>query len=433
MSTLGEFSPGRVFPSNCSNATVTNSLGCIIVSDPGDLVDMTGQDEILKTLSNISTLNQISFSNQTFILGPANSPPEMSFTASSFASSTSCDVVTPSCKWAFTPDPTGGDSYTIYCTPNSAGLFLNISSHTGDESDTYYYYNTSTKTSLMDVGGLKSYTEPFAYMKHDSNLYWAYVFVLPATTNLDADAAEKTSFFNVSTYGLYGILSCTTALSNVVSELSKGALKLLIQPQEYDFANGTLAASRYTPMNLSTSNLFVMMTEILNTDNIIGIQALLNNQLMIAAKSNTFSPAEFAARFATAWDQMMLALPTGTLLQSPASNITRHIETLVTRVTKAPLFTLIILNLIYVSVGIILTAIALYTCEGGTRDVQARLGTSALIAECFERPDLNAEAKTVDEMFAERHGMRTRRIMFSRTARGGRRYQPVVLPRKGWM
>ena len=124
-----------------------------------------------------------------------------------------------------------------------------------------------------------------------------------------------------------------------------------------------------------------------------------------------------------------MALPAGVMLPLQATNVTRRVETPVTRVPVAPFLALVLLNLLYAAAGVSLTLIALLAIVRGhsVRDAQARLSVAAVVAESFESPALGDNATCIDDLYAERRGMATRRVALGRREDGGRRYKLLVM------
>ncbi len=151
------------------------------------------------------------------------------------------------------------------------------------------------------------------------------------------------------------------------------------------------------------------------------------------------TPESLASNFATVYDQTLVAIPAGVLVARPATNTTQRIQTQVTRIARPPFLSLILLNLLYATVGVILTATALTAIGlggprrkrledgGGVRDTQARLSIAAIVAESFEAPGLGEDARCVDDLFAERRGRVTRRVALGRARGGGRRFKQVIV------
>ena len=125
----------------------------------------------------------------------------------------------------------------------------------------------------------------------------------------------------------------------------------------------------------------------------------------------------------------------------PVVNAAQRVQTQVARVQKAPFVCLLLLNLLYAGVGIVLTATALAVVGfggpkveeggigegGGIRDAQARLSVAAIVAESFEAPNLGEDARSVDDLFAERRGQVTRRVALGTGQGGGRRFRQVIV------
>jgi len=153
------------------------------------------------------------------------------------------------------------------------------------------------------------------------------------------------------------------------------------------------------------------------------------------------TPEDLESLFATVYDQTLVSIPAGVLHALPVTNATQRVQTQVARVLKAPFVCLLLLNLLYAGVGIVLTATALAAVGfGGTRtgpggigrgvgvrDAQARLSVAAIVAESFEAPNLGEDARSVDDLFAERRGRLTRRVALGTGPGGGRRFRQVIV------
>ena len=144
----------------------------------------------------------------------------------------------------------------------------------------------------------------------------------------------------------------------------------------------------------------------------------------IAAKVASFSPTaqELANKWANLFSQTALGLSVGVL--SPRPNILEQSRTekLVARVPKAPLFVLVILNLVYAALGLVLAVYGLFSgVKSGTGAARQRLTVPGVVAECFEdqaraRPGRNK----VEECFAEKGGNGySRRLGVGEAADGG--------------
>lgn len=140
------------------------------------------------------------------------------------------------------------------------------------------------------------------------------------------------------------------------------------------------------------------------------------------------TPGDVETGLATVYSQTMMSIPAGVLERRLPLTQTRRIQTQVTRMPKAPFFCVILLDLLYAIIGMALTITALLVVilGRGIRDAQARLSMTAIIAESFESPALGDDAHAVDELFAQRRGLSSRRIALIRREEGGRRFKQIV-------
>jgi hypothetical protein len=89
------------------------------------------------------------------------------------------------------------------------------------------------------------------------------------------------------------------------------------------------------------------------------------------------------------------------------------------RVPKAPLYTTVVLGLLYALLGIALTVAALCITRDGVHDTVAKLGIEGLVGEGFERPRLGKPAEKVEELFEEWDGKGSGRVGIHKTELGG--------------
>ena len=140
------------------------------------------------------------------------------------------------------------------------------------------------------------------------------------------------------------------------------------------------------------------------------------------------NPSDLASLFATVYDQTVVAIPAGVLPSLPPTNATQRVQTQVARVPKAPFACLLLLNLAYAAIGVILTATAVIAVSRGrrVRDAQARLSVAAIVAESFESPSWGEDARSIDNLFAERSGRMTRSVALAEGKNGGRKFRQLV-------
>ncbi|KAL8655724.1 MAG: hypothetical protein Q9210_000705 [Variospora velana] len=143
------------------------------------------------------------------------------------------------------------------------------------------------------------------------------------------------------------------------------------------------------------------------------------------------NPEDIASGWPSTYDQTRLSSGVGLLLGRPPLSVTQSSTLQVTRIPRAPFVTLVVLDLVYATIGTCLAVAALIAIRKGhgVRDAQARSSTLAVMAESFENPAWGDDAKSVDMLFAERRGENTRRIALVRRSEGGRRFKQIAAPR----
>ena len=460
-----EFAPGRGLSADClndsegspDNGSGWNAIGCVIQrqSESGG-GGLKNQADFIRTAGNESSINRIYISDGQAVIGPAPNtmPPNVDFSASSFASHTQCRMSTSECGAQMVPHPPGSEIWSIDYDCNSTiagfnakGNFSKIEAYQVERSDPdtsiggtglspyqigfrFFVDATMTDTSNTDPWIPASVTTP--------RLYWAFIFSLDSGWSISNSIGISPGRYHPKNMigmekgmgGIGGIMSCATNLSAV----------------DYSFKNDSLTID-----SLSLANATATVPFISPLRESFGIAQMRSGlELAVAgtedARDQPLRDPDFkdldlkdikpgagddiAARFATAFDRTLVALPAGVLVQRPALDVTRRISTLVTRIPKAPLFAVVITNLLYAVLGLGLTAMALVSLGlgDGVRDAQARLGSAAIVAHAFEDERLVDDAQSVDQLFEERRGMGTGRVAICKRKGGGRGF--IVVDRE---
>jgi hypothetical protein len=131
---------------------------------------------------------------------------------------------------------------------------------------------------------------------------------------------------------------------------------------QYDLVDGVLTRFVTTPSNTSTASLWQVPLELsgLGTDQ-------LKQAASLAAVST--STLELTNRMALAFSTVALAMGSQSVGAQPALEAQERTSLLVARILLAPLFILVILNLLFVVLGIILTVIAITSSGGDSQDI----------------------------------------------------------------
>lgn len=257
-----------------------------------------------------------------------------------------------------TPAVTYNCSSTLYGDMlNNTGTTFNGSLGGGSRS-------TSSTGFFLQLFGGDNFVDPVGMYGYNDNtihnpFYFATGARLATTKALatDPEAAvhdEQSSAF---------ILLCTSA----VYELT------------YNSVNGSVVNGTYTIANdtLSTNIRWTL----------INVQAYSQNALesaWISGAQQANTSQELADFFAQRFSETALSMIVG--ITQPALNIAERTRDhlLVTRLPKAPFFTLIVLNLLYAVLGVLLAVVAVASHPRKTRNVQARLSIAGLVAALFE-------------------------------------------------
>jgi hypothetical protein len=222
------------------------------------------------------------------------------------------------------------------------------------------------------------------------------------TTSPITSGKSVPEIVTVSHGGIAFVLFCTITLYNM----------------EYDIINGTITRFVTIASNDSVANAWQ------------GAAALVSGApgtptLQQAAALAVFSnnAQELADKIALAYSKVALALGAQVVKRSPAVAAQERQSFLVARIPAAPLFTLVIANLLFVVLGITLTAIALVASSGEVREVQARLSIVGLVADRFEAQRGQDGVEDMDTYFEEKEGNDSMRVAIDHGNGGGYMYR----------
>ena len=338
-----------------------------------------GANEAYATVNGVSSMNQISsFTNngkEYAVLLPASIPRFTDFRAATFALSTQCTPVSHSCNLnAF----------------NGASTPFNCS--TGFHGDaTLLKQSTSTRRNSSPVGYvLLSEWEGksnITYGSKDMNPFfvgtWAKVDTQGQLIGTPDPLTKDPEIITPIHGGMAWVLKCNTSVYDLV----------------YTYRNGTITEPLLSLANASTGGLIAAP---MNED-----FALSNMETVAKVASISSSAQQLADKWAKSHSQIALGLSAGVMSSKPSSSEHQRIEMLVARIPKAPLFTLVTLNLIYVAIGLGLALYAALTSDfaGGSGAIRQRLTIPGLVAECFEDSGRAPQGwNEVERLFAENDG-----------------------------
>jgi hypothetical protein len=122
------------------------------------------------------------------------------------------------------------------------------------------------------------------------------------------------------------------------------------------------------------------------------------------------SAQEIADKIALSYSTVALAIGAQAVIPGPALAAQERSSFLVSRVPAAPLFALVISNLLFAVMGIVLAIVALATSGGNVREIQARLSIVGLVADRFESRRGAGGVEKMEELFEESEGQGSLRV-----------------------
>jgi len=307
---------------------------------------------------------------------PSDVLSQRDYTATTFGMETQCKLISNECNL----NVQSGVSTPFRCTE----------AFSGDVSQDYgwvmAYFTNSTMTSNDTSRGIQN----------------PYYFGLAPLVNaqgggtlVQTNSTPIPEIISPSHGGITFVLFCTVAVYDV----------------QYDSVNGTVTRFVTSLSNDSTANIWQGVMEY--TD--VGTTALQQAASLVAFSN---SEQELADKIALAYSKIALAIGSEAVTPLPAIAAQERSSSLVARVPAAPLFTLVIANLLFVVLGIVFAGMALGSSGSEVREVQARLSIVGLVADRFEGLRARNGAEKMDELFEESDGSGSLRVVVDREGAG---------------
>jgi hypothetical protein len=178
---------------------------------------------------------------------------------------------------------------------------------------------------------------------------------------------------------------------------------------EYTSVNGSITRFVTSPSNTSMAN--IMM----GTQRYTQIADPYLTQAFSTAGWDANSAQDMADGFANEYSLAALSLGAGAIYPSASTEAQLRTNKLVARVPLAPLFALLVSNLLLLILGLILTAWAIGAAGGDVNEVQARLGVVGLVGSCFEGEAAQHPVRHVEDIFGEKSDVGARKVGFLKT------------------
>ncbi|KIX94064.1 uncharacterized protein Z520_10090 [Fonsecaea multimorphosa CBS 102226] len=399
---------GRGLPAGCYLDGATCSM-----MDTGVVWLLGGTPEPFRTLYNISDVTRIStfeLEGQSYAyVADAMSVSDVNddwgaqwdFLASTFAISTTCTPITSRCN----PTTNSSSCVNFQCSEAFSGSL-------GCDSTVF-------ASPTVNAFGLRLFFDEGLTQEILLSDFFAQGF----RQNYSFNPFHIGMYATVSTNGGEGPLNGSAEVAHGVAGGDSWILSCsaTVWDAEYSSVNQTITWADVTKSNATTAAAFAW-------------PFWANYGFDVLERASVL--ADFAATMqdvanqtALAFSTTALALTSGTLEQRP--NLLeqgRGGAILVARIPKAPLFTLVALNLLFAVLGVAFAVMAAFARPSRTRDVQARLGIAGIVAEKFEDEDLDKMegVRSVKDLFAENRGGEngpTPRIGIVRTQAGAWKYR----------
>lgn len=392
---------GRGLIGSCYNRTWPPYAVCTGSATAGGYQFPT-LSESTRTLTNFSANNAVLpavLGNKNFAyLTAAQRDPNVDYLADTFAVSTECTPASKICNLHVDEGCNSGGGCVganlqagmpYECGP---ALYGDLMFGTGTPFNTAETNGTSATSNsstgfFLQVFAKASFVDPlgqaFGY-QNISNPFYSAMGGRVAPSN--ALTADPEAIGNDMTGDSGFIFSCKSTFYDM----------------RYKFINGTVFVVSYTATNntLPSNAVWTFANYFAYTQN-----ALQSAFISGAQQANTSQ--DFANFLGQRSSETLLSMTVGATTDSlnVAEQTREHL--LVTRLPKAPFFTLLVLNLLYALLGILLAVLALASQPQITRNVQARLSVGGLVAALLEPqlPEhaLNASKSNsgVEGVFAE--------------------------------
>jgi hypothetical protein len=207
--------------------------------------------------------------------------------------------------------------------------------------------------------------------------------------------------------GITFVLACNTAIFDI----------------EYDSVNGTITrfVTQMSNSTLANAVLSVLLTTF--------PEPYLQQYTGLAAFSSSTVQA-MADQMALAYSKAGLSFFAQAVVPAPALAAQAWSTLLVTRMPLAPLYALIITNLLFVVTGLVLVllAIALTVPKAEVRDIQGRLSIAGLLADRFESRHGKQAVRKIEGLFEENDGQSSVRVGIDRSTEGGYSFKVIDGP-----
>jgi hypothetical protein len=310
---------------------------------------------------------------------PTESLAARDYTAHTFAITTNCTPVTKLCNLTI------GQNTTFYCSESWRGDLTNGICPSCDAHWQPVYFNDSTKA--------------FNLSYQSTGVGNPFYYGLAAAIGRSGGPNNDSELITSRTGAVNFVLDCTSTVYDV----------------NYDSINGTVTRFDAKPSNESVTNLFQgsgartgFATEYL----------YLKQAAWLSIQQHT--AVDLANQMAMAFSISFATLGAANLNPSAAINTQVRTTSLVTRLPVGPFYLLVGANLMFTVLGCILAIYASCANRGeDTCEVQSRLSIEGIVANYLEGEYARLPAKHIEDLFVEKNGQESSRVILDRSRLGG--------------
>ena len=254
---------------------------------------------------------------------------------------------------------------------------------------------------------------------------WIYTYFTDEAmlSNQTAQGIENPYYYGLAAlFKNSGGLGASDNDEEVVTPIHGGASFVLlcsitVFDVEYTSINGSITDITSTVSNNSLANIWQAPMAYVDV-----AQPNLKTAASVAVATSK-NAQQLADQYALSYSKAALAVGAQSVRRAPAIAVQDRTTLLVTRLPMAPLFALVIANLIFVLLGIVLTVLAFMSSGQHAREVKARLSIAGLVACCFEGQRIHQSVEAIEELFEEYEGETSSRLSVTQATAGGYVFQ----------
>lgn len=350
--------------------------------------------EAFWTLNNLSTHSAVSTFQQredtyAYLTVP-NIARGVDYETNTYAIKTKCAVTPEACSiGCYAMDDSGYVELDATCGENFQESLIGDSSIAGDVNTSLIYLSNNNPETAQSVAYTRANPFSFAILAMSKSF----------NTGLQSDAEH---FLTCSGAGgesyVVWMATCDATIYDV----------------RYRWTNGTFDG--VVSMNLSSTKVAGTLSTPFATT--LGRTTLFNMALTAFGEGNAVAVAN---TFSLVFSKTALALAAGVMTRT--QNVDQGEVLIGARVEKAPLYTLLCFNLLYVVLAVAFAVLALLSGPSRLQDIQARLSVVGLTAQCFEGERVELPVNKLSELFAESDGDVVQRVGVVQTSEGGWKYK----------